>query len=93
MIVNMYGIFDVAAKAYGKPIMLQTDGLVMRLFKDVCQPGQDSDISKHPEQFKLFKLGQYDDQTGMFTSDEGPQFMANGHEMIGVFEEVMEEEQ
>jgi hypothetical protein len=86
MIVNMYGIYDSAAKAYTKPLFMQTDGLAMRMFTDIVQPGQDSDISKHPEQFKLFKLGEYDDQTGIVTCDEGPQIMANGHELVNYYE-------
>lgn len=88
MLINIYAIYDQAAKAYMKPMFLQADGLAMRVFKDAVNSGTESDISKHPEQFTLFKIGEYDDQKGIISSPGKPELLASGHEQVEVFEEV-----
>jgi hypothetical protein len=92
MKVNIYAVYDSAAKAYGRPIFLQADGLVMRAFKDmVNDPRKETDISKHPEQFTLFKIAEYDDQHGVIVPLETLKLMASGHEMVDLYEPAITE--
>lgn len=81
MIINTYSIYDAAAKAYMRPMFMQTDGLAMRVFKDAINSEEQSDISKHPEQFTLFKIGEFDDQKGVINSTDKPELLASGHEV------------
>lgn len=84
MNVNIYSIFDSAAKAYGRPLFLKTDGLAMRVFVDAVNSLEDSDIRNHPEQFTLFKIGEFDDSTGTLSTEAPPVLLAKGHEVKNV---------
>ena len=63
MKLQMYSIFDQAAKAFAQPFFMHNDGLAIRAFQDNANSA-DSQIAKHPDQFTLYNIGTYDDQTG-----------------------------
>lgn len=63
MELNIYSIYDTAAKAYATPFFMPNDGLAIRAFSDNVN-SSDSQLSKHPEQFVLFKIGTFEDQHG-----------------------------
>lgn len=68
MILNIYAIYDEAAAAYMSPFFLHNHGLATRAFADQVN-NPDSQIHNHPEQFLLFHLGEYDDQTGEINTE------------------------
>lgn len=91
MDINIYTIYDQAAKAYMKPIFLNTDGMAIRAFQDAVNSDTPSDISQHPEQFTMFKIGEYDDQKGLINSYDSPEYLAAGHELLegnGIVEDI-----
>ena len=60
MELNVYSIYDTAAKAFATPFFVPNDGLAIRAFSDnVNSP--ESQINKHPEQFILYKIGTFSD--------------------------------
>lgn len=59
----VYAIYDTAAGAYMRPFFMSTDGQAMRMFTDIAQDAS-SEIGKHPEDYSLFRIGQYDDNKG-----------------------------
>lgn len=65
MKLNIYAVHDNKVKAYGTPFFQITDGQAIRAFQDNVNSTTESQITKHPEDFTLFKLGEYDDQTGI----------------------------
>jgi len=69
MKLNVYSIFDSAAKAYTAPFFMHNDGLAIRAFQDNVNAEQENNISKHPDQFTLFKIGEFDDATGEIKTD------------------------
>jgi hypothetical protein len=69
MKLNVYSIFDSAAKAYTSPFFMHNDGLAIRAFQDNVNAEQENNISKHPDQFTLFKIGEFDDSTGEIKTD------------------------
>jgi hypothetical protein len=69
MKLNVYSIFDSAAKAYTSPFFMHNDGLAIRAFQDNVNAEQENNISKHPDQFTLFKIGEFDDATGELKTD------------------------
>jgi hypothetical protein len=69
MKLNVYSIFDTAAKAYTTPFFMHNDGLAIRAFQDNVNAEQENNISKHPDQFTLFKIGEFDDATGEIKTD------------------------
>lgn len=69
MIYKVYSIFDSKLEAYMLPQCRRSRGEVLREFTDaVNNDNPDNGIGKHPEDFHLFEIGEYDDQTGMVQS-------------------------
>ena len=64
---KMYSVFDHVAKTYNRPMFLSSNGVAIREFKDECNR-PDSPINKHPEDYELFGIGEYDDETGAVVS-------------------------
>lgn len=65
---NIYSIYDSKAQAY-LPIWLAPNDLVaQRMFGDLVEDGQ-SNPSKHPEDFTLFRLGSFDPDQGVINPD------------------------
>jgi hypothetical protein len=81
MKMNIYSIYDQAAKAYLNPFFLHNDGLAIRAFQDNVNSTDDNNIAKHPDQFTLFKLASYDDQTGLIEALPSPTHLTGGLEV------------
>ena len=72
-------IRDSAADAYGRPLFLPSVGVAIRSFTDeVNRPAEDNQIYQHPEDFDLFELGEFDDNTGRFALLDIPKQLALG---------------
>jgi len=82
MKIKIYSIFDSAASAYIPPFYMQNDGLAIRAFQDNVNAKEENNISRHPEQFSLHRLGEFDDQTATITMDDVARCIARGHELI-----------
>lgn len=59
-------IKDTAVEAFGPTFEVRATGEAMRMFKDEVNNEQ-SRINKHPQDFELYKVGMFDDQTGELT--------------------------
>ena len=77
MISQLFAIKDAAVDAYGPPFNSPTIGIATRSFTDAVNEPQNQ-MNKHPEDFALFHLGHYDDQTGKVTNLETPEQVARG---------------
>ena len=65
MKLNVYTIYDDTAKAYMQPFFMHNHGLAVRAFTDqVNRNDENNPLNKHPEQFTLYYVGEFDDQTG-----------------------------
>lgn len=72
-------MYDAAAKVFTKPFFLNTDAMAIRSFSDAVNNGDvDSFVNSHPEQFSLFKVGEFDDIEGVFIPIEKPELLGNG---------------
>ena len=72
MILKIFSVFDTAVGAYASPMFLHSRAQAVRAFTDaIADPS--TNICKHPQDFTLFYLGEYDDQTGYFTSLDTPE--------------------
>lgn len=59
-------VFDAATELYGRPVFVSAVGVAVRSFGDEVNRGE-GDVGKHPEDFSLFQLGEFDDATGHFS--------------------------
>lgn len=82
MKLSIYSIHDSAAQAYLAPFFLHNDGLAIRAFQDNVNSTEENNISKHPEQFALYKIGEMDDQNGVITALPSPKFLTGGVELL-----------
>ena len=74
MILKAFSIRDSKGEIYHPPFYKPTHGLAEREFQDLTKDDK-SQVNKHPEDFDLFHIGEYDDQSGKFTSLATPQHM------------------
>lgn len=59
MIYTMAAIYDVKAEFYQPPQFVRSKGEAIRMFKDALNGG-DPMMTAHPEDFKLWYLGEFD---------------------------------
>lgn len=59
-------VYDSKVSAYMKPFFVPAVGAGIRAFSDEVNRGGDSELSKHPEDYALYRLGEFDDQVGAF---------------------------
>lgn len=65
MIIGVFSIKDDQVQAFNQPFYSPTTGSALRAFADhVNEPG--TPANKHPQDFTLYRLADYDDSTGMF---------------------------
>lgn len=64
-----YTVKDTAAEAYLPPFFMQSRGAALRAFADAVKDPQHQ-FAKHPEDYFLFEMGTFDEQTGIFTPYE-----------------------
>ena len=73
MIHHIFTVFDSKAAAYLTPFYAQTKGVAIRQFSDAINGDPTHNFARHPEDFTLFELGTYDDNTATFLTHETPQ--------------------
>jgi len=82
MQMQIVAIHDRAADAFGRPIFVNSLGQAIRSFQDeINRPGDNNEMNKHPDDFDLYHLGLYDDNTGRMISLDEPKQIAIGKQL------------
>lgn len=71
MIGEVFAVYDSKARSFAQPFFSISIETAMRMFKDICED-QNSFLFKHAEDFSLFHLGSFDDDTGQFQNLKAP---------------------
>ena len=79
MKTKIYTIYDSKAKAYLNPFFQPEDGTAIRIFSD-CINSKDHPFAKHPEDYTLFNIGAWADNTAILVMNEAPINLGNGIE-------------
>lgn len=58
-------VYDVKVGAYMRPLFAPAVGAGLRVFADEVNRA-DSEMAKHPEDYCLYRLGEFDDAVGAF---------------------------
>lgn len=90
MHIRVYSVYDKAAGAYLNPFCVHTDGLAIRYFEELVNDPEHV-FGRHPDQFTLFFIGVYDQDTAMFTNDTGVLKLIAGHEVSRAAANALEE--
>lgn len=81
MIQQAFSIFDTASGIYSPPFFQITKGLAIRIFSDTAKD-KNTSIGQHPNDFTLFYLGEFDDNTGAYSSLETPTPIIKANETL-----------
>ncbi|UPW40945.1 nonstructural protein [Sigmofec virus UA08Rod_6051] len=75
MKVKIYAIFDAKVGAYSQPFFSLSDGAAVRMFTDTVngpvdlKTGMKNSVAAHPEDYRLDRIGVFDDENGTLVSD------------------------
>ena len=78
--MNIYGIRDLKAEAYMTPFFARTHGEAIRMVQNAVNDPQ-SGFHKHSEDYILYMLGQFDDQTGHIDGEMVPVHVEDLHSL------------
>lgn len=77
----VYALYDLKAEFYGPPIVQDNDAVVQRsLIAAVRQPG--STIADHPNDFRLYQVGEYNDATGELIGQDPPRLVCDVSSLV-----------
>jgi len=76
-------VFDRAAQLFGRPFFVQAPGQAIRSFTDEVNRKDDQrgEFARHPDDFDLFHLGEYDDTHATFEILAKPRQLALGRDL------------
>lgn len=65
--VVVVSVHDSAAGGFGRPIFVPSVGVALRSFTDeVNRVGADNQMNQHPDDFVLWELAAFDEESGEF---------------------------
>lgn len=71
MILKIFAVYDSKAEAYMPPFFMTSRGQAMRSFGDTADDPS-TQLHKHPLDFTLFELGDFDDVNATFILHDHP---------------------
>lgn len=77
MVLKVFSIFDEKGVVFGQPFYMLHNGEALRAFADLVADPQTT-VNKHPDDYKLYLLGEFDNFSGKFESLRTPEFIAHG---------------
>jgi len=82
MKLTLCTVKDRAADAYGRPMFVPSTGIAIRSFSDeINRADQDNQMYNHSDDFDLYELGEFDDNTGLFSLHEQPKLLTLGKQV------------
>lgn len=85
MKLEIFSIHDSATEMYGRPFFMVARGQALRSFKDeINRVDNSNDLAKHPDDFSLYHLGSFDDNTGSFQLFDIPEQVVRGKDIAAM---------
>lgn len=81
MLLKLYGVRDEKAEAFRDMRFYQTDGIASRQFSDAAMDPK-TYINKHPQDYSLYLLGEFDDETGLVRAISPSRLVARANEFV-----------
>lgn len=81
MLMKAYSVMDVKAKAYNTPFFMAQDGMALRAFGDLVRDPKTS-IHAHPEDYSLFHVGSFDDESGIMIAIDAPAYIGKAVDFV-----------
>jgi hypothetical protein len=74
---RFYAVRDSKVGAYSAPQVMRSDGEALRAFADAVNDKQ-SPMGKYPEDYSMWRIGDYDEETGIISALSVPECIGNG---------------
>lgn len=82
MILTLCSVKDRAADAFGRPMFVRSIGEAIRSFSDeINRAAEDNQLYNHSDDFDLFELGEFCDNTGILKTHELPKLVSLGKQV------------
>lgn len=81
MKISLLSVYDKQIQAYGAIFTARTIGEAIRGLTDHVAD-KTTEIAKHPEDYQLFKLGEWDNETGKIYPTETPMMIISAEELV-----------
>lgn len=81
MIHKIVAIYDSKAEAFLKPVFVQSNGAAVRSFADAVNDPS-TEFHKHPEDYTMFSIGEWTDDTALFDPDPVIQELAKAINLV-----------
>lgn len=75
MKLGLYAVLDRKLGSFARPFVMNNDGMAVRAFLTAKQDPS-SEMSKYPEDFSLYALGTFDDESGTLAQPTPPQALS-----------------
>jgi len=77
-------VFDRASEVFGRPVFVPARAAAVRSFTDeVNRDDANNDLRRHPDDFDLYILAEFDDGKGIFLADDSyPAVLVRGKDVI-----------
>lgn len=74
-------VLDSAVQGFGQPFFVAATGQATRSFGDeINRKEQGNALAAHPDDYTLYQLGMFDEETGEFTNDK--RVLARGKDLV-----------
>ena len=74
-------VYDSAVSAFMRPFFVPHQGHAVRSFTDEINSKEPNALAAHPDDYSLFRLGVFDEDTGNFEEND-PQCIARGKDVV-----------
>lgn len=81
MVLNVISIRDAKSGVFSRPQSVVSLGVGRRMFGDLALDSN-SDVGRHPEDFALYHLGDFDDVSGALINNPQPAFVCNAIDFV-----------
>lgn len=75
--LKVFSVYDIKAETYMEPVSARAVGEGLRNFEDALTDNRSS-LSKHPEDFIFYELGEFNEDTGLFNLLVAPRELMRG---------------
>lgn len=66
-VLKAYAIMDLKMKLFNSPFFTQNSAVATRMFADSVN-GENNVVTKHPEDFALYEIGEFDPESGLLVA-------------------------
>lgn len=81
MKLQLFSVYDRASCSFGRPFYVPSSGVALRSFTDEVNNPQ-SDLAKHPSDYELHELGEFDDATAEFNLLVKPSLITTASQVL-----------